>query len=86
MANQFSAKVRFDAVAWRALDRESGAVLTVVDDWKSEATWSVVVPCSPPSRVRVVFRERGTARDGRSARGKARRALARYLKAKTDQH
>lgn len=66
MANQFDAKVRFDPIAWRAIDRETQLVATVIDNYPN-VRWSVSFA------GRIV--ERGEARNPRAARAKCRRVI-----------
>lgn len=70
MANQFSAKIRFDPIAWRAYDKDTNASLTVIDN-DLTVTWRV--------SIRGVEIDSGFANTPPQARAKARRALAKYI-------
>lgn len=74
MANQFDSKIRFEPIAWRAIDKESGCVCTVIDD-RGPTRWSVAY-VGPKGLVN----EGGTAKNPTSARAKCRRAVERLLK------
>lgn len=76
MANQFSAKIRFEAIAWRAIDPDTGAVCTVIDDVRSDVRWSVkrYGPGLP------LHDEGGLTKTPQAARAACRRACARLAK------
>lgn len=75
MANQFTAKIRFDPVAWRARDKESGAVLTVVDNGPGKVSWSIKrYGATPP-----FFEEGGICNTPSAGRAACRRALERNI-------
>lgn len=70
VGNQFDAKIRFDAIAWRAYDKETGAYATIIDHM-TDAEWSV---------SKGAFKERGRTKTPQGARAAARRCIARLAK------
>jgi len=78
VANQFDARIRFDAIAWRAFCPDSGAVLTVIDNGGERVSWSVR-RLPPRAKHPPFFEEIGSAKNPKAARAKARRILARHV-------
>lgn len=74
MANQFSARIRFEAVAWRAIDPDTDTTILVVEDSRG-ASWTV-----KHTGPKGIVNEGGRANTPAQARAKARRACARIAK------
>jgi hypothetical protein len=66
--NQFTAKIRFDPIAWRAYDQETGAIATVIDHGGKRVDWYVVFSKSS--------RRDGYSTTPSGARAACRRAIA----------
>lgn len=73
MGNQFDAKIRFDPIAWRAYDEETGAVATVIEAGIKGAKWSVYFDAHGP-------RHEGYSPKPSSARARCRRVIAKYVR------
>lgn len=73
MANQFDAKIRFDPVAWRAYDEESGAVATVIYAGAVGFKWVVYFNTSGP-------KHEGLSPTASSARAACRRRIDRQAR------
>lgn len=74
MSNQFTAKIRFDPVAWRAYDSETRASSLVIDNGGRNVSWSV--------KFRDAPERKGTSRSPSAARASCRRAIAAYARSR----
>lgn len=72
--NQFTAKIRFDPVAWRAYDPDTRSSSLVIDNGGRSVSWSV--------KFRDGQAKNGTATTPSGARAACRRAIAGYAGAR----
>lgn len=77
MANQFTAKIRFDPVAWRAYDKTTRATATVIDAGIKGGKWIVHFNASGPQH-------NGYSPTVASARAACRRLIVRQARTQAD--